>query len=343
MAKPARIRVGVIGLGGMGNAHLRAYRRCSGAQIVAVADLSKARRDAGAKAAQQPADALTRGGGVAKVRRYEEGHDLIADVGVDLVDICAATPAHYDLAMAAIKAGKHVLLEKPVAQSSAQAKRLAIAAAGREKSLMPAMCMRFWPGWTWLKRAVESGRYGRLESASFRRLASRPPMGSFYLDSQASGGAILDLHIHDVDFILWCLGRPEWVQSSGYIGPSGGIDHVVTQYGLRDVPLVTAEGSWTMAPGFGFFMQFLVVWQRATVAYGIFPEGPLVLLRHGRREVVAVEAGDGYDHEIAYLVGQAQRGKACERVTFRDAVDAMRVVEAEKRSVACGRRVAVEF
>ncbi len=341
MPKPAQIKVGVIGLGGMGKTHLRAYGRCAGAQIVAVADLIKVRRDAGARTARQPANPSTGGSTVAAVRCYAQGKDLCADPGVDLVDICAATPAHYDLAMAAMKAGKHVLLEKPVARSSAQAKQLA--AVANKKAAMPAMCMRFWPGWTWLKTAVSSQRYGRILSASFRRLGSVPPRDSFYLDSRASGGAILDLHIHDVDFILWSLGRPEWVRSAGYIGPSGGIDHVVTQYGIRDIPLVTAEGGWTMAPGFGFSMQFLVVWERATAGYGIFPEAPLVLVRNGRREAVAVEAGDGYDHEIAYLIGQIQRRQACQTVTLSDAVDAMRVVEAEVRSVACGRRVPVEI
>src|SRR2546421_102455 len=79
-------------------------------------------------------------------------------------------------------------------------------AAARAKSgvlAMPAMCIRFWPGWTWLKRAIEERRFGRVLAARFQRLASHPG-GAFYSNADASGAAALDLHIHDTDFVRFC-------------------------------------------------------------------------------------------------------------------------------------------
>lgn len=335
-----RIKVGIIGLGGMGKTHLAAYLRRPDAQIVALSDLNEKRLG---DAAEKVLDGVSAVGmGADPLRRYDHGLSLIADQAVELVDICVPTPAHYELAMAAIKVGKHVLVEKPVARTRTQTRRLAAAAVTSSKVIMPAMCMRFWPGWRWLKNAIVEQRYGRLLSANFRRLGSTPGRETFYLDGRASGGAILDLHIHDVDFILWCWGMPAYVHSGGYIGPSGHIDHVLTQYGFADAPLITAEGAWTMADGYGFSMQYLVTWERATAAFGLLPEGPLVLIQDGRREVVAMETGDGYDHEIGPLLARIRRPDIPPVVTMRDAEQAWDMVEAEIKSVTEARRVKIK-
>ena len=83
----------------------------------------------------------------------------------------------------------------------------------------------------------------------------------------ACGGAILDLHIHDTDFVQHCFGKPKAVFSRGYSRPTNAIDHVLTHYLYDDVPLVTAEGGWAMTPGFGFQMQYTVNFERATAVF----------------------------------------------------------------------------
>ena len=89
---------------------------------------------------------------------------------------------------------------------------------------MPAMCMRFWAEWEWLKRAVDEQRYGKVRSATFRRVGSIP--AGWFRDGKASGGGILDLHIHDTDFIYHLFGKPRAVFSQGYVGQSGEVDHL---------------------------------------------------------------------------------------------------------------------
>jgi len=130
------------------------------------------------------------------------------------------------------------------------------------------MCLRFWPEWSAAKAAVASGSYGRVLSARFRRVAQAPGWGhGHFLNAADSGGALLDLHIHDVDFIRFCFGHPSRVFSRGHTRVSGGIDHVVSQYDTAGGAVISAEGSWAMTPGFGFCMAYTVVFERATLDY----------------------------------------------------------------------------
>ena len=87
--------------------------------------------------------------------------------------------------------------------------------------------------------------------------------------SNQCGGALLDLHVHDTDFINYCLGLPDAVFSQGYKGPSGGLDHVVTNYIFNKLssPLVSSEGSWTMQEGYGFNMSYTANFENGTLSY----------------------------------------------------------------------------
>ncbi|MBY0308938.1 MAG: Gfo/Idh/MocA family oxidoreductase, partial [Phycisphaerales bacterium] len=173
------IGVGVIGMGFMGANHARAYvaaaRDGTACRLVAVSDPSPERLSGGT-----PAGGNIKAGAdlplfdPAEVTGYTRAEDLLRDGRVNLVSVCTPTDTHVELALAALQAGKHVLLEKPVALASAEVARLAEAARGAGTLCMPAMCMRFWPGWTFLRDAVRDGRFGALRALSLHRLGSGP-------------------------------------------------------------------------------------------------------------------------------------------------------------------------
>ncbi|MBN2492447.1 MAG: Gfo/Idh/MocA family oxidoreductase [Planctomycetes bacterium] len=332
------IRVGVAGLGMMGRTHLEVYRRRRDVEVVAVADCDPARlagAAAGSNIAALGAAVLDLGG----VRRYTDAEELILDPGVDLVDICLPTPLHAAAVRAAIAAGKHVLVEKPPARTAAEARALADLAERASTITMPALCMRFWPGWTWLKEAVDRGTWGRPRGVSFQRLGAVLP-GASYRDSAQSGGAILDLHLHDTDFVRHLFGWPRAVTSFGYSHLSGEIDHVLTRYDYAAADLVTAEGAWMASAGFPFTMRYVADFEHATATYDFAADPPLVLYRRGRPpEPVPLEAGLGYDHEIAYLLDCIHAGCRPERATMAAAAAAVAIVEMESRSVKTGRTV----
>ncbi len=330
------INVGVVGLGMMGQTHLEIYATRRDARVVAVSD----RREdvlAGKRVAQGNIEGQTSGAADwSAAAKYGDAMELIGDPRVQLVDLCLPTPLHRVYAEAALAAGKHVLVEKPLARTSADAFAIADAADASAGIAMPAMCMRFWPGWTWLKQAIADRRYGRVLSAHFRRLASHPG-GAFYSSGEASGGGILDLHVHDTDFVQYLFGVPTAVSSRGYTRYTDAVDHVMTSYDFGDGTLITAEGGWTMAAGYGFTMQYTVNFEEATASFDAGGTPRLRVARGGASEDVPLDDGLGYEHEIAYLLDCITHRRRPQRVTLREAATSIAIVEAEARSVASGR------
>ena len=148
------VNVAVVGLGFMGVTHLRAYLENPQARVVAVCGASRLPVNgilAGVAGNIKKSDDIVLG---KDVKVFRELAELLTEVEVDLVDICTPTPLHPVQAIAALRAGKHVLCEKPLARTSAAAREILRATENARGGLMPAMCMRFWPGWAWLKPVV---------------------------------------------------------------------------------------------------------------------------------------------------------------------------------------------
>jgi predicted dehydrogenase len=348
-ARRARaVGVGIVGLGYMGRMHVAAYRAAALAgfpnRIVAFADRAPTRRAGRTSGAARGGGGgranLAVGGpdplaGLADVPIHRDAAALLADDAIELVSICTPTETHVPLALAALAAGKHVVVEKPVALRARDVQRLATAAKKARRLCMPAMCMRFWPGWTWLKAAVDSGPYGRVRSAVFRRLAAPPAWSrGFYGDAEKCGGALFDLHVHDADFVRHLFGAPRALVSTGTA------DHVTTlyRYGPRGPAHVVAEGGWDHASGYPFFMGFTGVFGRATAEFALGRVPVLTLYRGGAAEGVALEPGTGYDGELRHALAVVT-GRAQPRATIAEAVDLVRMLEAERKSLSSGRPV----
>jgi predicted dehydrogenase len=192
------IRVGIIGFGFMGQTHWRCYENLGErARVVAVADRDPRRARGDISGTWGNLGEGSSQVDFSQVRGFADWRELIADSSVDVVDICVPTPEHAEVAVAALAAGKHVLCEKPLARTLCQAQAIADAAKNSQGFFMPAMCMRFWPAWAWLKNAIADRRFGRVLGASFLRQGAAPP--GWYGNSEMSGGALLDLHVHDTE------------------------------------------------------------------------------------------------------------------------------------------------
>jgi predicted dehydrogenase len=339
------IGVGLVGLGFMAATHLKAYRQIDGYRITALCNPSGRNLDG---------DFSKVGGNVgsteplkldmSEVKAYRDFGRMLADPDVQLVDICSPTHTHRELAIAALRAGKHVLCEKPLARTSKQAREIADAAAKAKTFLMPAMCLRFWPQWTWAKQAITEQTYGRVLAARFRRVAQPPGWGQkFFLDGRLSGGALLDLHIHDTDFVQFCFGRPKTVFSTGFSKVSGAIDHVVTQYQVGSGVSVSAEGSWAMTEGFGFNMSYTLVFENATADYDSARGADALKLFEKAKEprVLKPEGKDGYVGELHHMLDCIINGVPPCVVTAQDGVSAVEICEAEERSVSSGQIVSL--
>ena len=339
-----KVNVAVVGLGFMGVTHLRAYQRISSARICAVCD-----------AVHRPKNGVLPGvsGNIAghdavqlgkQVKAYRSLDELLSDREIELVDLCVPTPQHHPQAIAALQAGKHVICEKPLARSAVLARGIVRAAKSAKGFLMPAMCLRFWPEWAWLKEAVDHKQFGKVLAARFRRV-SEPPGWSrrSYFDGAASGGALLDLHIHDADFIQFLFGRPSSVFASGLTRFSGATDHVVAQYKVANGATVSAEGSWLMTEGHGFSMAYTVNFERATADYdSARGSEALRLFKEGQPpRVIRCKGPNGYERELRYFIGCILAGIRPTVVTVQDGLSAVEICEAEERSVRTGQVVAL--
>jgi predicted dehydrogenase len=334
---PPPLHIGLVGLGFMAATHIRAYRQVEGARIAALCNPSGRHLDgdftnvAGNVGATDPVKL-----DMAGVKATKNFADLLSDPDIHAIDVCAPTRAHRELANAALRAGKHVLCEKPLARTSKVAREIVAEAKLARGIFMPAMCLRFWPEWSWLKEAVSSNRFGRVMAARFRRVAEPPGWGrNTFFNGAESGGGLFDLHIHDTDFVHYCFGRPRSVFSRGYVKFSGAIDHVITHYEVESGAVVHAEGSWAMTPGFGFNMSYTVNFERATADYDIARgKEALRLSEEGQgSRVIPFDEPDGYVGELRHFVECARNGRMPTVVTANDGLASVEICEAEEQSV----------
>ena len=341
----SKIRVGLIGLGFMGSTHFRIYEEMENAEIKALADVDAAKRRGDvSKVCGNIGNAdnsvpLNLDG----VHVYENGFDLINDPEVDVVDICCPTPYHADFIVAALKAGKHVFAEKPFARTLEQAEKIRAAAAQAKTFLNFGMCVRAWPEYRYAYEQFKAGAFGKLRSATFRRLSpdiNGNAWDNWFMDAKRSGGALLDMHLHDTDEVVYFFGRPKAVTSAGVnITSNGGIDHVITLYHYDDGTLVEAEGSWGAARTTPFEMTFQMIFEKATVR--LMAEGFKIYWKDGRVEAPQVEATTGWHKELKYFIDCVEKGVTPDKYqTFESVLDGFQVVMAEQRSIdEGGKRV----
>ena len=335
------VNVAVVGLGFMGTVHLNAYKRIPAARIVALCGASRLPVDGVLKGLDgniTASDTLHFGSEVKVYRRFNE---LLADPQVQLVDLCTPTPIHVEQSISALKAGKHVLCEKPLARTSAEAKEIAKVAQSCLGFLLPAMCVRFWPGWSLLKKIVQEKTYGDVLAARFSRVSETPAWSKeTYNQRNQSGGALFDLHIHDTDFVQFLFGKPSAVFSTGIKRLGNSIDHVITQYLFPNGPTVAAEGSWLLNKGFN--MSYLVLCEGATLDYSLERgENALRVLEKDCAPRVVPTAGDGYFEETRYMIECIQKSRRPAFVTVEEAVSALEICEAEEESINTARVVPI--
>jgi predicted dehydrogenase len=204
---------------------------------------------------------------------------------------------HEDTAMRALHAGKHVLVEKPMALDGAAARRIIDAAKQNGRILMAAQVIRFFPAYVALRRELSD--LGAVRTASFRRRCAAPGWGGWLKDPAKSGGGVFDLLIHDVDFCFHLFGMPQAVSASGVLDPEIGVDIMHAQLFYRFGP-VTVSGGWQHAGAFPFGMEYTVTADRGTVDYSSSGRAPTLFAE--TEQPLTLEERSGYAAEIEYFV-----------------------------------------
>ncbi len=286
----------VLGLGFMGSTHLKALKGISGATLTAVYSNDPKQLSGDLTAVQGNIGGPGEMMDFSRIGRYSDMDTLLADPNVDAVDICLPTDFHESAALAALRAGKHVLVEKPMALEGAVADRIVAEAERSGRVLMTAHVLRFFPEYVALREAIRGGRHGKARFAEFRRRCAAPTWGGWLNQPNKSGGGAFDLLIHDVDMCIHLFGVPEAVSATGYADPAAGLDCIQAWLHYVDGPAVQVSGGW-MGKGVPFSMEFAVALDGGTVDYSSAGR-PLTFAG----EPLPSPGGDGYCAEIAYFV-----------------------------------------
>lgn len=340
------LNIALVGFGFMGSMHAQIYSQLADARLMGIAD---------------PRTDLVH----TKLRKlgldvpvYNSLPELLAaQPGTEMVDLCTPLDAHEADALIALRSGRHLFCEKPLAQSLAAADR--IIAAAKEAGVMAQVghCIRFWPEYQALRQYCRDGGGGQLLSLSLTRQSSRPDytVDNWANQEQRSGGAALDLHSHDTDFALALLGSPRAVNSRAIFDESGP-SHIFTLYDYPDVT-VSAEGGWNYPPKWGFRMAFQALFERACIDYDSTKSPTLTITTDARPpEPLAFEApasGEsrsgggnisslgGYFNELRTFVNCILSSAPPDDATLEDARASLAVVFAEIESARARHPIAL--
>lgn len=345
------VGLGIVGVGFMGMIHYLASRNLSDGRVVAICSRDAKKRAGdwtGIRGNFGPPGTQMDLSGVAAYAGVDE---LLADTNVGLVDLCVPSDEHATLAIRALEAGKHVLVEKPIALTVAEADAMLAAARKSGKLLMVAHVLPFFPEFAYALDAVQSGRYGRLLAVHLNRVISKPDWSGGIADADRSGGPALDLHIHDTHYLVQMCGVPRSVQARGVID-GGAVVHLTTQYVYEGTePAVSAISGAISQAGRPFSHGFEIYLERATLSFGfasLAGEGqanPLaVILPDGTVERPDLGSGDPIDaftRELSVAVEAVGSGREPDRLSGILARQALAVCLAEVESVRSGGPVAI--
>ena len=331
------LNVAIVGIGFMGSMHAQIYGLLPQARLAAAADLKP-------QAAGDKLAAL--GFGIPVYSSLREL--LLRHPEIDVVDLCTPSDAHEGDALVSLASGKHLFCEKPLTLSLAAADRIIEKAEQTGKHAQVGHCIRFWPEYQALRKFKNDNAGGRLLSLSMQRMAGRPKYsdGDWLNDPRRSGGAALDLHIHDTDFVAALLGRPIAVTSRAtfdYSGPS----HIFTLFDYPGIA-VSAEGGWNYPEGWGFRMVFQAIFESACLDFDSSKAPTLSITWDGRppepMPFAAPNVGQstskagnisslgGYFNELQQFIAGVKAGHPPSEATLRDSRLSLEIVFSEIES-----------
>jgi len=328
----AKIKIGILGCGNITNVHRASWNTICGefdAEVAAFADLDAEKREKMAKV-------------FPGAKQYEKAMELIDNEKLDIIDVCLPTYLHAEHAVAAMNRGMNVFMEKPVCLKRSEVKKLLDAEKKNGVKAMVGQCVRFFDEYRYLKSLYLSQEHGKLKTLFLQRISgggspekSKNEKGiSWFRMPEKSGTAILDFHIHDVDFMRSLLGEPKSVSVVSDCTKDRQPTHIASVYQYDDV-LAFIEGGWGHAVGYGFLMGYRANFEDATLIYSSREKPSVTLYKNGETihpEVPSANqysSADGtenipgvgpYYEEIRYFFKCVEEDKPVEEASLGDAL-----------------------
>jgi predicted dehydrogenase len=339
------VRIGIVGIGFMGRIHFLASQRLSSAKVTAVCSRDPAKlagdwRNTRGNFGPEPGRVDLTG-----VKKYPALQQLLADPDIDMVDICTVTDQHAPIALAALKAGKHVLVEKAISLTPQDADAMLAAANAAGKLIMVAHVLPFFPEFKFAAEAIRGGQYGKVVAAHFKRVIAKPDWSADIGDAAKTGGPAVDLHIHDTHFIGLVCGVPRQVFAVGTVG-GGVVTYLTTSYLYgHGGPAVTCSSGAVCMSGRPFVHGYEIYMEKASLVYDS-GGAPLTLLSADGKSTQPQLAGGGdplaaFTDEMQAATDGLRSGKEPDLLSGKLARDALVLCQCECESVKTGKTVNV--
>lgn len=285
------LKVGLVGVGGISGAHIPAWEEMADAELVALCDIRPERMEK-----------------FTDKRCYTDFDEMLANEEFDIIDICLPTYLHADFAVKAMEKGINVITEKPISLKEEDIDRVYKTAEKNNVKFMVAQVLRFWPEYELLKEIYDTKKYGKLLSGTMTRLGCYPKWSwdGWMMDEKRSGLVPFDLHIHDLDFMVYAFGMPKVAHQFRSKLPDQ--DFISISYDFGDFQL-NSEASW-YATSYPFTAEFRFQFEDAVVAN---ENGKMLIhLRDDQRIDLSEDAegetgdinlpkSDAYANEIRYF------------------------------------------
>ncbi len=325
------IRIGLLGAGMMGATHIGGIRanKATDAKYIGVCDIDDKKRN-------EFADKYG-------IKSYASFEEMIADEQIDMIDLSLPSHLHEEFCIKIVEAKKHVFVEKPIAFELGAAQRMIDAAKANGVRLMVGQVIRFWPQYAKIKQMYDEGVFGEFKGISCARLGQMPTWGEWYKDPKKSGETLMNLTLHDIDFLHYLLGKSSSVYSAGLKDDMDNYNDVMNVFTFECGTNAIVDGSLSMTPGYPFTMHFRGSGTKATVEF-IYKAGEnigagattsFVLYEEGKEsQDIAVDEYDGYGREIEYFAQCIESGAPTQKVTDESVLTVLASVIAAKKSLA---------
>ena len=312
------IKVALIGIGGMGNVHFRSYKKMNNVELIAVADVRT--EMAREKLGDHPALV------------FSTIDELLENVKPDMIDICTPSYLHKEIAVKALEAGIHVLSEKPMSLNTEDTAEIIAAAEKSGKLFMTAHVVRFMTPYHYLKSVVDSAELGAPVHVEMKRTSAIPKWSweDWMRNVEKSGGAPIDLSIHDIDFAQYVFGDPKEVSAVHYTLKNNS-DYIVSNL-IYDGFAVTITGGWYCCD-LKFSAEYRAIFENGYVESRdgkIYKNGEEITIAQGdvsEDTGINISGVDGYATEIAYFVDCIENGRRPEIVTPESSQNSIRLAE----------------
>ena len=309
------LKVGIVGSGFMGQTHADAYAKTEGVEIAGFVDLAKERREELAHKY--------------KASAFDTLDQLLDAADPDIIDICLPTNLNAAFVEGAAKAGKAILVEKPIALNLEDADRIISVARENKVKIMVAHVLRFWPRYVHIRELILSKEIGDVISVDAVRVCTTPEFTDWYRMREVGGGAVINLLIHDLDFCNWLFGSPQQVYAAGTKSSYGSLDDVACVISYEGGIQAAIKGSFMMPRTFPFTMQFFALGDRGCIEFD-FRAGEnledrenaidrMVLFKNNEYFEIESDPKDAYLAEIEYFVKCVAEDRDPEIATLDDA------------------------